>query len=215
MTKNLVNGNRKKLKNGNGMVFGVPGCGKSFDEKMEMGQVYAFTEDDIIIIDPMGEYREIANAWNGAYYNLSQSRDNVYYINPFHIPETVLDKDRFIAEKAEFAYAICEQALKPSPLSSKHIAVIDRAVRAMYDGYFSQYDKASRKEKKEYSRHNSPTISLMREKIRDESTNPDAEELLSSWKFLRKGHWTSSPASSRFRRRTVLPFMVFLNWGNG
>lgn len=187
VTKNLVNGNRKKLKNGNGMVFGVPGCGKSFDEKMEMGQVYAFTEDDIIIIDPMGEYREIANAWNGAYYNLSQSRDNVYYINPFHVPETVPDKDRFIAEKAEFAYAICEQALKPSPLSSKHIAVIDRAVRAMYDGYFSQYDKASRKEKKEYSRHNSPTISLMREKIRDESTNPDAEELFEQLEVFAEG----------------------------
>ncbi|MBO5071678.1 MAG: ATP-binding protein [Eubacterium sp.] len=187
VTKNLVNGNRKKLKNGNGMVFGVPGCGKSFDEKMEMGQVYAFTEDDIIIIDPMGEYREIANAWNGAYYNLSQSRDNVYYINPFHVPETVPDKDRFIAEKAEFAYAICEQALKPSPLSSKHIAVIDRAVRTMYDGYFSQYDKASRKEKKEYSRHNSPTISLMREKIREESTNPDAEELFEQLEVFAEG----------------------------
>ncbi len=187
VTKNLVNGNRKKLKNGNGMVFGVPGCGKSFDEKMEMGQVYAFTEDDIIIIDPMGEYREISSVWNGAYYNLSQSRDNVYYINPFHVPETVPDRDRFIAEKAEFAYAICEQALKPSPLTSRHIAVIDRAVRAMYENYFSKYNKASRKEKKEYSRHNSPTISIMRDKLRDESTNPDAEELYEQLEVFAEG----------------------------
>lgn len=187
VTKNLVLGNRKELKNGNGMVFGVPGSGKSFDEKTEMGQVYAFTEDDIIIIDPMGEYEGIASEWNGAYYNLSQSQENVYYINPFHVPELIPDKDRFIAEKAEFAYAICEQALKPAPLTSKHIAVIDRAVRTMYEEYFKEYEQAKRKEKKGFSGHNSPTISIMREAIREDSANPDAEELYEHLEVFAEG----------------------------
>ena len=37
VSKNLIIGNRKLLKNGNGMVFGVPGSGKSYNEKSEMG----------------------------------------------------------------------------------------------------------------------------------------------------------------------------------
>ena len=93
-----------------------------------MGQVLCFSTDDIIVIDPMSEYKDIAAAWGGQYINLSQSAENVYYVNPFHVPDVVPDIDRFVAEKAEFAYAICEQALKPTPLTSRHIAVIDKAV---------------------------------------------------------------------------------------
>ena len=136
VSKNLIIGNRKLLKNGNGMVFGVPGSGKSYNEKSEMGQVLCFSKDDIIVVDPMGEYKGIAAAWGGQYINLTQSAENVFYVNPFHVPDEVPDIDRFVAEKAEFAYAICEQALKPAPLTSRHIAVIDKAVSSMYEEYF-------------------------------------------------------------------------------
>lgn len=187
VTKNLIFGNRKKLKNGNGLVFGVPGSGKSFDEKMEMGQVLAFTEDDIVIVDPMGEYRNIAQKWKGAYFNLSQSEKNVYYNNPFHVPEYVPDKDRFIAEKAEFAYAICEQALKPTSLTSKHIAVIDRAVRGMYEEYFEQLGGAKKKERGTFAYAASPTISSMRERIKEEKSNPEALDIYSQLEVFAEG----------------------------
>jgi type IV secretory pathway VirB4 component len=160
VSKNLIIGNRKLLKNGNGMVFGVPGSGKSYNEKAEMGQVLAFSKDDIVIVDPMGEYKAIAKAWGGQYINLSQSEENVCYVNPFHVPEFVTDKDKFVAEKAEFAYAICEQALKPIPLSGGHIAVIDKAVRGMYEEYFKKKNDRRRTRKK---RLESPTIRTMRD----------------------------------------------------
>ena len=80
------------------MVFGVPGSGKSYNEKSEMGQVLCFSTDDIIVIDPMSEYKDIA-AGGGQYINLSQSAENVYYVNPFHVPDVVPDIDRFVAEK--------------------------------------------------------------------------------------------------------------------
>lgn len=176
VTKNIIIGNRKKLKNGNGFVFGVPGAGKSFDEKMEMGQVMAFTDDDIIVIDPMGEYRDVAKKWNGQYINLSQSESNVYNINPFHVPDIVPDKDKFIAEKAEFAYAICEQAIKPTPLTSRHIAVIDRAVRSMYEDSF---EKRSKLKKRERNCLPSPTIRIMRDLMKgEEERNTSARELV-------------------------------------
>ena len=53
VSKNINIGNRKKLINGNGFVFGVPGSGKSFFCKMEMGNVFLGTDDEIIVIDPM------------------------------------------------------------------------------------------------------------------------------------------------------------------
>jgi ComB4 competence protein len=53
ISKNINVGNRKRLINGNGFVFGVPGSGKSFFCKMEMGSVFLSGDDEIIVIDPM------------------------------------------------------------------------------------------------------------------------------------------------------------------
>ena len=53
ISKNVNIGDRKKLINGNGFVFGVPGSGKSFFCKMEMGNVFLSGDDEIIVIDPM------------------------------------------------------------------------------------------------------------------------------------------------------------------
>ena len=53
ISKNVNIGNRKKLINGNGFVFGVPGSGKSFFCKMEMGSVFLSGDDEIIVIDQM------------------------------------------------------------------------------------------------------------------------------------------------------------------
>lgn len=184
VSKNLIIGNRKLLKNGNGMVFGVPGSGKSYNEKSEMGQVLCFSKDDIIVVDPMGEYKDIATAWGGQYINLTQSAENVYYVNPFHVPDVVPDQDKFVAEKAEFAYAICEQALKPTPLTSRHIAVIDRAVREMYTDYFKRVkDKRRRKKRLE-----SPTIPVMRDMIaKNQEGNEAALELVEQLEVFADG----------------------------
>ena len=184
VSKNLIIGNRKLLKNGNGMVFGVPGSGKSYNEKSEMGQVLCFSKDDIIVVDPMGEYKGIAAAWGGQYINLTQSAENVFYVNPFHVPDEVPDIDRFVAEKAEFAYAICEQALKPTPLTSRHIAVIDKAVSSMYEEYFrKRKDKRRRKNRPE-----SPTIPVMRNRIMElYDDNEAAKEIVEQLEVFADG----------------------------
>lgn len=184
VSKNLIIGNRKLLKNGNGMVFGVPGSGKSYNEKSEMGQVLCFSKDDIIVVDPMGEYKGIAAAWGGQYINLTQSAENVFYVNPFHVPDEVPDIDRFVAEKAEFAYAICEQALKPAPLTSRHIAVIDKAVSSMYEEYFrKRKDKRRRKKRPE-----SPTIPVMRNRIMElYGDNEAAKEIVEQLEVFADG----------------------------
>lgn len=207
VSKNLIIGNRKLLKNGNGMVFGVPGSGKSYNEKAEMGQVLAFSKDDIVIVDPMGEYKGIAEEWGGQYINLSQSEENVFYINPFHVPDAVLDQDKFIAEKAEFAYAICEQALKPTPLTSRHIAVIDKAVREMYAEYFKKIKDKRRSWKK---RPESPTIRTMRELIKGNTQgNDSALELVEQLEVFADGMldiFAREQSTSEENRFTVYGF---------
>ena len=47
VSHNLCIANRKNLANGNGMVFGIPGSGKSYFSKSEMLQVFLSTDDDI------------------------------------------------------------------------------------------------------------------------------------------------------------------------
>ena len=157
VSKNNIIANRKLLKNGNGYIFGVPGSGKSQDAKFEIGQVVAYTEDDIIIIDPMGEYKEMVENWGGDYIVFTQDSSNKNYMNPLHVPnDGVPDENMFISEKAEFLYALCEQAIKPDILTNRHINVIDRCTKEIYEEYF---------EKSQTNSIDSPTILTLREKF--------------------------------------------------
>ena len=132
ISKNVNVGNRKKLLNGNGFVFGVPGSGKSFFCKQGMGQVFLNTNDDVIVIDPMNEYFDIAKTFGGAIVNMSAYTKN--YVNPLdadliHINEKGI-RD-VIADKSEFMLGICDQLLG-STLNQKHRSIIDRCVRELY-----------------------------------------------------------------------------------
>ena len=157
VSKNAIIGNRKLLKNGNGFIFGKSGSGKSQAAKSEMGQVLTYTDDDIIVIDPMGEYESIADEWNGNYFKFTQSQSEKIYKNPLHVPEYVGDEMEFISEKAEFLYALCEQAIKPDILSNKHINVIDRATKAIYEEFFEKRKSGINTE--------SPTLVTLRKKF--------------------------------------------------
>lgn len=128
LSLNIIIGNRKKLINGNGFVFGVPGAGKSFFVKLEMGAVYLTTKDDIIVIDPQNEYFDIAEKYRGVVVNLSADTDT--YINPFDYAASS-DMEAVIVEKTEFMQGIAEQSAN-EPLNGKQKSVIDRCVRLLF-----------------------------------------------------------------------------------
>ena len=132
VSKNINIGNRKKLINGNGFVFGVPGSGKSHFCKMELGQVFLGGEDEIIIIDPMNEYFDIAQTYGGTVVNMSTYTDN--YVNPLDMDVWSLDLNDskgMIREKGEFMLGLCEQCMGES-LNSRQKSIIDRCVRKLY-----------------------------------------------------------------------------------
>ena len=132
VSKNINIGNRKKLINGNGFVFGVPGSGKSFFCKMEMGNVFLSGNDEIIVIDPMNEYFDIAQTYGGTVVNMSTYTDN--YVNPLDMDVWSLDLNDskgMIREKGEFMLGLCEQCMGES-LNSRQKSIIDRCVRRLY-----------------------------------------------------------------------------------
>ena len=132
VSKNINIGNRKKLINGNGFVFGVPGSGKSFFCKMEMGSVFLSGNDEIIVIDPMNEYFDISQTYGGTVVNMSTYTDN--YVNPLDMDVWSLDLNDskgMIREKGEFMLGLCEQCMGES-LNSRQKSIIDRCVRKLY-----------------------------------------------------------------------------------
>lgn len=134
VSHNLCIADRKSLANGNGMVFGIPGSGKSYFSKAEMLQVFLNTEDDIICVDPTLEYFDIAEALGSqaAIINLSSYTKN--YINPLEMDVWSLDlndSQGTIRDKGEFMLGLCEQCFGDN-LNSRHKSIIDRCVRKLY-----------------------------------------------------------------------------------
>lgn len=146
-SQNVILCNRKKLTNGNGMVFGVTGGGKSMTgSKLEILSVILNTNDDVIIVDPMHEYKDTCAALNGQFIEISSEAKN--YINPLDCDvknlvmsngETVFDDDiddsndirMVIASKSRILSGICEHVME-SEFRPAHKSIIDRCVKQLF-----------------------------------------------------------------------------------
>lgn len=125
--------NRKRLYNGNGYVLGIPGFGKSMELKLELGSIFLNTEDEIIVIDPMLEYRDIIKTFKGEYIELSNTSEE--HINPLYVSLRDLDysdANGNISMMSGFMAGFCEKALNVQRLDPITYTVIDDAVKSMY-----------------------------------------------------------------------------------
>ena len=66
ISHNLILCNMKNLLNQSMMLLGIPGSGKSFFAKLLIVAIALSTKDDIIILDPEGEYTPLVKALGGA-----------------------------------------------------------------------------------------------------------------------------------------------------
>lgn len=108
ISENMILGNRKKLSNPNGLFLGPPGTGKSFMVKFEMTGVFLTTDDDIIIIDPEGEYYPLVNYFDGQVVKISSNSSNNQYLNPMDVPLYYDNDDNPIADQSDFIVSLCE-----------------------------------------------------------------------------------------------------------
>lgn len=135
LSNSVITANRKKLVNPNGLVFGMPGFGKTFLVKREILDVFLKTEDDRLIIDPEGEYKWLVKLLKGQ--TIKIALNSTVYINPMEInlfAENDDDKDYDpIAAKCSFIVSMCELILgNRSNLGKKEVAVIDEACKKIY-----------------------------------------------------------------------------------
>ena len=129
---------RRKLKNGNGAVLATSGAGKSFYIKDYIEQLLLkYPEDEVVILDPQGEYKPIIDALDGETVKLSPNSDT--YINPFDADLNYgLDEDGKadpVKEKTEYILAFCQSLLSSTgevALTGEERSIIDRCCGLIY-----------------------------------------------------------------------------------
>lgn len=134
VSKNMLFHNRKLSVNGNGIILGMPGTGKSFAAKREIYQVGINTNDHIYIIDPQGEYTALVNLLGGEEIKIDINEDN--YLNPMDMDLGYSEKGDPITTKSDYICSICEIALGGVyGLTPIQKTIINRCVRLTYRDY--------------------------------------------------------------------------------
>lgn len=135
-SKSLIMFMRKQLSSPNGYVLGQPGSGKSMAVKREMANVLMrWPEDEVLAIDPEGEYVLMADAFQGEVIEVSAASKQ--HINPMDITETYADEDNPLRLKAQFMMSFCELIVGGEGISAMERTYIDRACRLTYGHYFA------------------------------------------------------------------------------
>ncbi len=128
----LVIVDRFSLHNANSIIFAQSGSGKSYTAKVEiLRQLMQGTK--VIVIDPEGEYKQLAKSVNGTYIKLStKSKEK---INPFafssraqnnHFSQATNDLSEHIQDLTEII------GLMAGSLSDEEKAIVDKALIETY-----------------------------------------------------------------------------------
>lgn len=137
---NIVSGfpvivDRASSINGNEMILGVSGSGKSFTAKNEIILNALKNEGDIIIIDPEGEYRDLVTLLNGRVITIGAYSKN--HINPLAI-DGEIDREA-IAEKSELMLSVLYEVMGEE-LTAIEKSVLDRFLRILYTADRSEHN---------------------------------------------------------------------------
>ncbi len=131
VSKNILMGNRKKLLNPHGFIFGVTGSGKTSMGTMEIMQTFLNTDDDIIVLDPKNDYQTLSRDLKGTYVDVGPDKGITF--NPLETVGGQSTGVSYIADsKAELVLAICEEC-KKGPLTAKESSLVNRSLKYAYN----------------------------------------------------------------------------------
>ena len=136
MTQNLIIFDRRKLKNPNGFIFGVPGSGKSFLAKLEMIYSILQTDEEILILDPEGEYTAISEMLGGEVIYISENSQT--HINPLDLTENPDKDDKEydpIKAKLDFMLSFFSTILGNQEISPIQKTIIDNVMHETYKNH--------------------------------------------------------------------------------
>jgi type IV secretory pathway VirB4 component len=136
LSNNIILLNRKELGNPHGFIFGTSGFGKSMGTKGEIWECFWRTNDDIIIIDPDGEFTKLVKLLGGQVIEVSNSAKTKF--NPFDINQYYGGEEdpNPVAFKSDFIISLIEVTLNyHDGIDPVMRSIIDRCVREIYKAY--------------------------------------------------------------------------------
>ena len=151
VSRNLIMFNRRNSKNGNGFILGTPGSGKSMSAKQEMLSVLLSSDDEVIVIDPEGEYYPMAEMLGGEVIRIASGSD--VHINPLDMDQNYAGQegDDPISLKSDYLISIFDVILGGRyDLTPGQRSVIDRCTRNIYKKYVESYDPHTGKYNSQY-----------------------------------------------------------------
>ncbi len=125
----LVLFDRFSLENPNACLFGTSGSGKSFAVKLEVLR-YLMLGVDVIILDPENEYRPLAEAVGGSFFNLSLASPN--HINPFDLPLPREDERPEDVLRSNIINLVGLLRIMLAGLTPEEDGIVDRALSETY-----------------------------------------------------------------------------------
>ena len=124
ISHNLILCNMNNLLNQSMMLLGIPGSGKSFFAKLLIIAIALSTDDDIIILDPEGEYTPLVNALGGAVMRFAVGGSD--WLNAM-AREEGYGEGSPVAFKSQFIMSLLKQ-IDPDGIRAHHKSIIDRCV---------------------------------------------------------------------------------------
>ena len=197
ISHNLILINRRNSTNGNAVIIGSSGTGKSVSAKIEMLLNYLSSHDHIRVIDPDGEYARLAELLGGVIIHVSPGSST--HINPFDIDMEHYD-DEPITEKSSYICSLCETMLdSPMGINASQKSIVDRCVKTIYQPYIASRDPVTGV----YDETKLPTLKLFYEELRKQD-GYDAMQLAEAVEIYAVGtqsmfaHHTNIEYNARF-----------------
>lgn len=125
----LVLFDRFTLANANEVIFATSGAGKSYAVKLEILR-YLMLGAECIIIDPENEYKFLADAVGGSFFNISLSSD--HHINPFDLPPPREDEKPEDVLRSNIINLVGLMRVMLGGLTPEEDGIMDRALTETY-----------------------------------------------------------------------------------
>lgn len=192
ISRRLVVLNRKEYQNGGAFVVGVPGAGKSMLVKEELMNVFLKTRDDMILLDPDGEYRRVVERLHGQLVRVSATSSD--HINVMDLSEDFTGEDDPVIIKCEFISGLIGLMMKGA-MDGKAQSVTDRCVARVLGFWASAGRKMRRQD---------VTLKTLYEELLRQK-DPEAREVALSMEIFAKGSLSafSSPTNVDLNNRLV------------
>lgn len=178
LSQNPILANRKNLESYHGMILGKTRSGKSVFAKCEiLSNRCLYPEDQILIIDPQNEYRNVAYApgVNGSVISFDSQKE--IFVNPLDVNFDGVDYatlQEIIAEKTDFIITLLSSCMRRD-LDAAEQGILDKVIEQVYSENYALRKKLNG-EMEEITEFSVPAYMQQDKSILPIATEMSAEE---------------------------------------